>query len=221
MNVLCVVQARFASRRLPGKAVYPLKGTAMLAFLLRRLAVAAESGLGLCLATTRNPEDDILAAWADSLGVPVVRGEEDDVLRRFLACLEAFGAEACIRVTGDNPLTSLAMIGLVQDALRQGHDYVDGYGDCAVGVGVDGFSRRLLLRLDALDLSPAEREHLNRRVLDAPEAFAVHKAPAPPPLRRRDVRLTVDTLADYRDLTARLARVALPVESIGAIHVLA
>lgn len=221
MNVLCVVQARFASSRLPGKAMYPLKGTTMLGFLLRRLAAIATDSLSLCLATTRNPEDDILAAWAKALDISVVRGDEHDVLHRYITCLEHFQVDGCIRVTGDNPLTSRAMVQLVQASLCQGYDYVDGFSLCPVGVGVDGFSRDLLLQLDSMDLSPAEREHINKRVLGAPGSFVLHQTEAPELLRRRDVSLTVDTLQDYNALVARLEHVDLPVESIGAAHVLA
>ncbi len=221
MKVLCVVQARFASARLPGKALYPLGDMPMLAYLLRRMATVSDAEHPLCLATTQRPDDDILAAWAGALGIPVVRGAQDDVLQRYLACLDAFGADACIRVTGDNPLTSRTMVRGVREALCQGYDYVDGYSDCVTGTGVDGFGADLLRRLDAMDLAPGEREHINKRVIDHPAEFSVHRVAAPEALRRRDVSLTVDTIEEFVRVRDMVARVSRPVEATGAADVIA
>ena len=80
-GVLVVIQARYNSTRLPGKALYPLGGRPMLAYLLERLGGGPWR---LCLATTEGPEDDALAAWGHALGVPVVRGEGQDVLARYV-----------------------------------------------------------------------------------------------------------------------------------------
>ena len=45
MTVICVVQARMGSTRLPGKVLADLGGRTMLALVLRRLAAAPVDGL--------------------------------------------------------------------------------------------------------------------------------------------------------------------------------
>lgn len=222
MRVLCVVQGRYGSKRLPGKVVYPLKGTSMLGFLLRRIASIGDLGGHFipCLATTRKPEDDALAAWASSLKIPVVRGAEDDLVARFVSCLDHLEADAAIRVTADNPMTSRAMLRGLYAGLVEGHDYVDGYSSCIPGVGADGMSGQLLRRLHGLDLNATQKEHLNRYILDHPDCCVMHKVQTPLALQRTDISLTIDTPEEYAAFVARLATVHLPIEEIGVEHVL-
>lgn len=219
MKVLSVVQARYGSTRLPGKAAKPLCGTTMLGFLLQRIK-GMGSDVFPVFATTRKPEDDILVAIAQSLDVPVLRGDENDLVSRFVACLDEFGGDACIRITGDNPLTSRTMIRNVQEGLLAGHDYVDGYSSCIHGIGVDGLSGSLLRSLHSMDLTPEEREHINLRLLNDPELYPVHKVPTPSRLQCTDISLTVDTLEEYEAMVRLLVQLNDSIENIGVAHVL-
>lgn len=101
IGLVTVVQARFGSRRLPGKAVKPLAGQPMLAHVLRR---AAAIGFPAVLATSDQPRDDALVKVGERVGVPVVRGSESDVLQRVLDAAVAARARIVMRVTGDCPL---------------------------------------------------------------------------------------------------------------------
>ena len=105
-RVVAIVSARMASARFPGKAVVPLAGRPLLEVLLERIASCPLLD-SVALATSTNPENDALQALADRLGLPVFRGDEDDVLGRHLQCARRFRAEHVVRVTGDNPLTDL------------------------------------------------------------------------------------------------------------------
>lgn len=196
MNAIVVVQCRFASRRLPGKALYPFCGLPMLAFLLGRLA---EGGLGeqLCLATTGNPEDDPVAAWGQACGAEVVRGPEHDVLGRYLLCLDRLSPKGVVRVTADNPLTCPDAVRLAMAGLEQGHAYVDVFEELPKGTGVDAFSTGALRRLARECTDPAEREHLNLRPLRCPEDYGRFRPALPAAWRRPDLNLSVDTPEDY------------------------
>ena len=102
-DTLIVIQCRFNSRRLPGKALMPMAGTSMLGFLIRRLQWGLkETGWNIMLATTLRQDDDAVAEAGSELGLQVFRGEEDDVLARFGRCMEGSGPSCplpffCIR----------------------------------------------------------------------------------------------------------------------------
>lgn len=199
MQFLVVIQARLASTRLPGKALLPLAGRPMLDFLLERLAcppgLSSLSGR-LCLATTWRPEDQALADLARNRGVETVRGEEHDVLARFLRCLDRFPAAAVARVTADNPLTCP---GLVEAALRlvlEGAEHADLPHDCPVGLGADAFSAQALRRMAERAKAPDEREHINLHALRHPSEYRTLRPALPPEARRPDIRLTVDAPED-------------------------
>ena len=198
---LIVIQCRFLSTRLPGKAMYPLAGIPMVAFLLRRLKAADLPGRLILAATTRT-EDDAVAAWGRHEGVDVVRGEENNVLARYLRCLEAHPAPGAVRVTADNPFTDVGIIARVCEALVSGKwDYVDGLTGFACGVGVDGFSGALLETIASETAEARYLEHINDYVLDHPERFVCTRIEPPDGLLCGSARLTVDTLDDWRVLS--------------------
>lgn len=195
MDTLVVVQARYGSSRLPGKALYPLAGRPMLAFLLERLLAG---GLAPCLATTRLPQDDALAAWAGWLGVPVVRGEDEDVLARYVRCLDEFSPRVVVRVTGDNPLTCPDLVEAAVQAVRDGADYAPVPSGCPVGLGADAFDAQVL-RAVSRECAPGPgREHINLHVLENPGKFSSACLRLACPAKAQDARFTVDTGQEYQ-----------------------
>lgn len=219
MRALVVVQARAASTRLPGKALKPLAGVPMLSYLLRRLQAGALDAT-LCLATTTRSDDDALAALASGLGASVVRGEEEDVLARYLLCLDRFPAAGAVRVTADNPFTSLEILRLALEGLTLGADYVGLPEGCPYGVGVDAFRADTLRGVAATASDPAEREHINLHIVRHPERYGIHIPTIPQTWRRPDIRLTVDTAEDYA-AALQIAGGYAPEELLSLDHILA
>lgn len=102
---LVVVQARSGSTRLPGKVLADLDGMPMLEFQLRRLLpVTTQADAKVVVATSDLAADEPIATIAGRLGIPVVRGSEDDVLGRFSIALVRHPADTVVRITGDSPL---------------------------------------------------------------------------------------------------------------------
>jgi spore coat polysaccharide biosynthesis protein SpsF len=188
-----VLQARFASRRLPGKALALLGGRPILARCLDRL----RDGLAapVVLATTTNAEDDALVSLARNQGIPVVRGPADDVLRRFVLAATRFGATYVVRATADNPAVDIdAPRRVLEMMVETSADYVVEfglpYGSCVEAIAVDA-----LEKADAMATSEDDREHVTpliRRI----RLFRAIERPAPPQLCRPHLRLTVDSLVD-------------------------
>ncbi len=195
---LVIIQCRFNSQRLHGKALLPLAGIPMLIFLLRRLkAGLSEEKYQIVLATTTRQSDDITAAWGKQEGVEVIRGPENDVLSRYLLCVDNFDSQVVIRVTADNPFTCPVMLDNLVNAMKKTRaDY--GYcKDIPFGVGVDAFTPRTLEILDKKVQKADEREHINLYILNHPAEFKQCVLKITGRCARPDVRLTVDTREDY------------------------
>jgi spore coat polysaccharide biosynthesis protein SpsF len=195
-RTLLVIQARTNSTRLPAKVLYPIAGLPALVFLIRRL-----HGIGfnteVVVATSGKPQDDVCAIWAASEGVSVIRGDEDDVLQRYLQCLERHPAEWVVRVTADNPLTCpQLLLELVRDTAAAGAQYGQ-YTDIPYGSGVDVFSAGLIRELANRVSLQDEREHINLHILRHRGEFNVCRTTKEGPLARPDVRLTIDTYEDW------------------------
>ena len=197
MNVLCVLQARVSSSRLPGKVLLPILGEPMLARQVERIR-QAERIDAITVATSDQPSDDAIDAMCAELGVDCYRGSLDDVLDRFYRAAGPYGARHVMRLTGDCPLTDPRVL----DALVEVHvDGDDEYSSNVVertypdGLDAEIFTMRLLEQAWREATSPDEREHVT--------PFMYRTGP---PLRRgvlRDrvdrsgLRWTVDYPEDY------------------------
>lgn len=192
-RALIVLQARLASRRLPGKALALIGDRPMLARCLDRLQ--ASSAGTLVLATTMNREDDTLAAVAIGQGVPVVRGPEADVLRRFLMVAERFGAEYIIRAKANSPAVDIdAPRRVLQTLIGTDVDYVTESG-LPWGAAVEAVTVDALHRADAMAADASDREHVTQLVR-CNRLFQALEVAAPVDVRRPDLCLTVDTPHD-------------------------
>ncbi len=98
-----IIQARYGSTRLPGKVLRPLAGKTVLEHVLTRCGSIDGIDRVIC-ATTDKPVDDAIAAEAERLGVDVFRGDESDVLSRYLGAARLVDADVIMRVTSDCPL---------------------------------------------------------------------------------------------------------------------
>ena len=98
------------STRLPGKVMKRVGGRTILERMIR--ASSQVPGINVvCAGVPVGNEHDTVAAEAERLGTPVVRGPEFDVLERFRLAAEVIGASEVMRVTTDWPMMDPALCG--------------------------------------------------------------------------------------------------------------
>jgi spore coat polysaccharide biosynthesis protein SpsF len=198
-----LLQARLASTRLPGKALELIQDRPLLEHCLSRLVAAGVARV--VLATTTLEEDSVLCDLATRLGVAVYRGSDTDVLARMAGAAEAFDLDPVVRATGDNPAVDIDAAGRTLAALNGLHaDYVCEDG-LPYGAAVEAVTREALLRAAREARDPDDREHVTTWVKRRSDLWNL-AYPAPPmPLRRPDLRVTVDTPADLAYVRALFA----------------
>lgn len=103
MKIVCIIQARMASSRLPGKVLLDLAGKTTLERVTERVK-AIEQLDSIVVATTTDPEDELIEREAKRLGVEVYRGHPSDVLDRYHSAAKVHNAHAIMRITADCPL---------------------------------------------------------------------------------------------------------------------
>ena len=184
-----ILQARMASRRLPGKVLAPLAGKTVLEHCVERLQA---SRLPVIVATTHRAEDDPIEQQACRLGVACTRGEDEDVLARFVRAADHHGLTHVVRATADNPaVDSDSPRRTLAALLRLAADHVVETG-LPYGAGVEAFTTDALRRSAALAIEPDDREHVTP-LMRRDARFVARTIDAPAPLRRPEIRLTVDT----------------------------
>jgi glutamate-1-semialdehyde 2,1-aminomutase len=161
-KTIAIVQARVQSQRLPGKVLADIHGYPAIHYVLTRLQRARRLD-EIWLACSAVSEDDPLAAYAQSLAVRVWRGDEMDVVSRFVGVTKTAKAETIVRITGDCPLIDPDIVDLVVERFHDaGVDFVSNtlertYPD---GLDVEVFSRDALQRTDREARDPFLRLHV-------------------------------------------------------------
>lgn len=203
-HIVAMVQARMRSTRLPGKVMKPIVGQPLLWHILHRLG-KSQLIETICVATTSDPADDALAAYAQAHGATVVRGPEDDVLARFALAAHIVDPDVVVRVCADAPLVDAAFVDfLIGEMLRTGSDYVtlkDGVS--AIHDGAECMSR---VALDKLVVraheDPVAREHVSAYFKLHPEFVKVAHVDLPQKWVFKGARLSIDTPADVTFIEA-------------------
>lgn len=204
MKIVAIVQARVHSTRLPNKVLLPLKGKPMLQRVLERTKTATLLDAVVCAVPARDAA--VLTPLIEQAGCRpfAFAGDESDLLARYLAAAEAFGAEIIVRIGSDNPcIEGHYLDEIIDEYLCQPIVFAsnaacvcilrEGCGCLVDGLGGEIYSRSRLRWLDHQTRSfPAYREHPHRYFYEHGfNPLVAH------------LRLDVNTPADYafmRDL---------------------
>ncbi len=190
-----VIQVRMGSTRLPGKALKDVCGKPFIVRLVERLK---KGGLSpIVIATTEKPEDDILIDIAKKLDVFYFRGDENDVLKRYIDCSKHFGFKVVVRITGDNIFTDPELSKRLSELLLKNElDYAV-YDALPPGITSEAVSLPALERIYNMTDDPRHREHVTLYIKEHRDLFKAlflkcENYPIP------YVRLTTDTYDDLK-----------------------
>ncbi len=205
INAGILVFSRMSSSRLPGKAMLDLGGMPLVQRVMHR---AQHTGLPVALATSDQPEDDVLADYVASAGYQVIRGSLDDVLGRALYAAQLLGWKSFFRVCGDRPFFDLEEI----DRFTRRHlvskkdpdfDLVTNYEASVLkGLTTELIATQAIERIaQQKDLTDSHKEHLSSYFYDNSPIFSIVRY-ASPHRGSGDICLAVDTANDYQVLSA-------------------
>ena len=162
MSIAVIVQARFGSSRLPGKAVMTLGNRRVLDLVLDRCARIQGVRDVIC-AIPDSVENDVVARAAEQAGYAAVRGPEDDVLERYVLAARSSSADLVFRVTSDCPFIDPALCSAtLAFMLEQGADYGTNTMPARFPHGLDCevFTKDWLLKAGREASTAFEREHV-------------------------------------------------------------
>lgn len=193
-----ILQVRYASTRLPGKLLLPLRGMSMYEHILLRLLGCGEAGK-LIVATTPDTEPYIRST-TERHPVSVTVGSEQDVLGRYAAAIREHGTGTVIRATGDNPLVSMAHADRAVRIHRERGADLTVFSELPYGSGVEVVEACALEEAEKTSTDLDEREHVTRHLYRNRRRFKILECRPDPFFRRPELRLTVDTMDDYRNV---------------------
>lgn len=203
MKIVCIVQARMGSERLPGKVMKDLLGKPMIEYTLRRLKQSRYID-EVILATSDKKEDLPLAEYVSEAGFQIFRGDETNVLKRYICANEIYKGDIIIRVTGDCPLIDSKILdNVVTYFMSNKYDYVrlDVPNTFIRGFDVEVFSAEALNRVYEIVKNEYEgspyKEHVTFYMYKHPKEFKIGLVEGSE-LYKKDYRLCVDTKEDFK-----------------------
>lgn len=204
METAFLVQARMGSTRLPHKVLRPFyNNNCILDLLVDKLNQIA--GTKIIIATSVGSENDVIEQFCKERNIVCFRGEENDVLKRFIDAAETNGVDRIIRICSDNPFLELNSIKkLVEVANKADAEYIsfdiNGFPSIKTHFGfwAEYVSLDALKKVQRLTSEIIYHEHVTNYIYSNPVIFKVEWIEGPVCLKgRSNIRLTIDTLEDF------------------------
>lgn len=193
-----ILQVRIASTRLPGKLLLPLCGRSILEHILLRLQCARKPS-SIIVATTQDTVQAIRGI-VEQYGVSLYIGSEEDVLRRFVEAAHVHDVDTIVRATGDNPLVSIYYLDRAVELHHTENADLTLYPQLPYGTGVEVIRCSVLDEVHGITEDPFEREHITQYLYRHESEYTIVRENPEDELMRPDIRLTVDTEEDYRNM---------------------
>lgn len=204
MNVVCIIQTRMGSTRLPGKVLRDLQGKPMIQQVIDRVSDAKTINK-IVIGITALPEDDAIIKVVEGYkGTSVFRENPDkprDLLDLYYQAGKNAGADIVIRVTSDCPLIDPEIIDqtiqpLLDDPTLEYCSNVLGKLTYPRGLDVQAIRMATLEKLWNIATEAEDREHVTLYLRKHPEGFKTKAIVCEPDLSFH--RWTVDEPDDYR-----------------------
>lgn len=211
-RIVCIIQARTGSTRLPNKIFLDLLGIPVLGQVIERIQASFLID-DIVIASPNTVENDCIEEFvlAHYPTVGVYRGSEHDVLDRYYQAAKHYGADIVIRITSDCPLIDPQVVDrVIQSFLDQEVDYaanILGTRTFPRGLDTEVFSFETLEHLWQEAIKEDEREHVTLYLRKHPEIYSTYNV-----VYKKDYsayRITLDTQEDY-ELIHRIYRRLYP-----------
>ena len=204
MRVVASIEARMGSTRLPGKVMADIRGMPSIARLVNRLKACIRLD-DIVLATSTAPADDPLVEWAESTGVQVHRGSEDDVLLRVVESHQKMDSDIVVEITGDCPLLDPEIIDLgIETFLANDCDVVTNVKvpSYPEGADVQVFKTAALSTVEKTVHDASVREHVSLFFYENPQIYRIIHLIAPASYKGARLRFQLDYEEDLKFIRA-------------------
>jgi spore coat polysaccharide biosynthesis protein SpsF len=174
--IVAIIQARMGSSRFPGKVMKEIQGKSLLALYINRVRPSTFIDK-IVVATTTNPEDDIIEKGARASGVEVFRGSANDLLDRYYMCARQYGnPSAVVRLTSDDVFVDHEVLDRgISISLAEKADFVTNHFEPTYpeGLDVEIYSFECLEEAWRNAKLLSEREHVFPYIQNNPEQFTI------------------------------------------------
>jgi spore coat polysaccharide biosynthesis protein SpsF len=162
MKIVCSIEARMKSTRLPGKVLEEVCGKPILLHIIERVRRSKKVD-HIVVATTTSSHDDKIVDFCNLNNISFYRGSEEDVLDRLVECHRFMRSDIIVEITGDSPFVDPEVIDETVSAfISSSADYVSNtlVRSHPIGIRSQVFSLSLLEECARLAKNQKDREHV-------------------------------------------------------------
>ena len=201
-----IIQARMGSTRLPEKVLVPVplgKGKPVIQWISENLRSSKFEGETI-VATSERPENDVLERFCLDNNISCFRGDEDNVLSRFIFLTKTHNFDVLVRLTGDNPILDVSLLDqTIQYHLEEQNDYTHTSG-LPIGMNMEVMSAGALMTLEKKRLNAPEREHVTLHIRGN-DSYRQSSLTFEEDIQLEKLRLTIDYSSDFTLLSTILS----------------
>ena len=208
-NLVLVIQARYNSKRLPGKIKKKLCGITLIERILQRVKKIKKLKK-IIIATTKRKDDNFLIKIAKKHNVEIFRGSTNNCVDRYYNAVKNLNIKHILRLPADNPLPEPSEYNrIINYHLKSKNDFSsniinfmnNGYPD---GIGVEIFTLKSLEKIWKTKITKKEKEHLAMNYYDYDYKkknkkfnFKIGTIKCPKNISRPDLKLDINYKKDY------------------------
>lgn len=209
-KVAFIIQARMKSTRLPGKILMDIplgSGKSILLWIVEELK-KSKFNKDILVATSTNSENDALVLFCELNNVNCFRGNEENVLSRFIAISRQEKYDCIVRLTADNPIIDVSILDqTITNHFLEQNDYTRSQG-LPIGMNFEIISPHSLFDIENYRITDSDKEHVTLFIKNNKKYKKGVFYP-----RVKDgfdkLRLTVDYASDYSLLSIILSQYSI------------
>lgn len=190
-----LITGRMKSTRLPKKLTLEVLDREMIAWMIDR-AKLCKGVDEIVIATSTNPQDDILEEIAIREGVKIFRGSEADVVERLYEAAKAFDLDFFVNITADCPLFGYDYVDkTIEEYKKTNADLITSmklpHGLFVYGIKTEAFKKVIEMK------KISDTEVWGALLYENQDIFNIVDMETPKELEREHFRLTLDYPEDF------------------------
>ncbi len=198
MKTGAIIFSRMNSKRLPGKALKLISGKPLIEWVVDRVKQIRNVD-HICIATTKNAEDDLIEEFATSKNIDFYRGKDKDVAHRALGACLKFNYKNFLRICGDRPfIDSNIFEELISKHTSKIDITTNLFPRCVPpGLSAEIINIKALKKIISISSNDMDREHITRYIYNNPDKFIIKHVNHNNKFNdQKNIRLVVDSKED-------------------------
>jgi len=195
--VLCIIQARYSSKRLPGKVLKKISGTTVLKRVINQVKKSKKISK-IIIATSKHKADKKITNFCNKNKIPCASGPLNNVFKRFYSVIVHEKCNSFVRISADSPLIDPSLIDKAVTIFKKSrYDIVTNVFPRTFpkGFSVEVINSKLIKDFILKIKKKRHKEHLTSFFYDHCKKFKIKNFYSK--INNSKINLSIDTFSDF------------------------